>query len=320
MSTPQRIEVVAPAKVNPLLDVLGKRDDGYHDLDTLLLAVELADTVELTRVDGPPGEVRCRVVGPFASEDVPTDERNLAVRAARAGLARVQEAPCVELVLHKDVPSQAGLGGGSSDAAAALAGVEVLCGVDLGQAERSSLLGDLGSDCVFFDVARATGCARATGRGDVVEVLPAPKGIEGEWWVAIVTPEERCSTGEVYAALGSSLSPSREEPTVHTLLGMRASQARSSLRNGLEAAAFAVRPGLNRWRDALVDADAGHFRLAGSGSSFFGLYDTAADASAGLTRVLAEAQRRELAVRGRWVTRSCGHGSQPKGDRIRRGA
>ncbi len=325
MSAADSIEVLAPAKVNLWLDVLGKRGDGYHELDTLLLAVELADTVVLTRVDGPPGQVTCRLTGPHASADVPTGEGNLAVRAARMALDAIGhlggvEPPAVELLLRKDVPSQAGLGGGSSDAAAAVVGVERLCGMELLGAERAGLLGALGSDCVFFDVARSTGCARAKGRGEVIEVMPAPAGVEGEWWLAILTPEERCSTGEVYGALGSCLSPPPELPTVPDLLGMRASEARVSLRNGLEAAALAVSPGLHRWRDAFVAADAEHFRLAGSGSSFFGLYDTAAEAAAGMARVLAEAQRLELTARGRWVTRSCGHGTRPKGDQGRRGA
>jgi len=313
---PDRVEVAAPAKINPLLTVLGKRADGYHELDTLLLAVELGDTLVMERADG----VSCVLEGPFASADVPTDDRNLAVRAARAALDLVQGATGARLVLHKDVPSQAGLGGGSSDAAAAVAGVEALYGVDLGADARASLLAELGSDCVFFDVARATGCARATGRGEVLEVLPAPEGLDGEWWVAIVTPEERCPTGAVYAAYGTSLSPPPEVPTVPALVGMRASEARDRLYNGLEAAAFAVSPGLLRWRDAVEAAGEGHFRLSGSGSSFFGLYDTAALATEGLVRVLAEARRRELAVRGRWVTRTCGHGSQTRCDRSREGA
>lgn len=325
MSSTQHIEVLAPAKVNLLLDVLGQRGDGYHELDTLLLAVELADTLALTRVDGLPGQVTCRVTGPYASPDVPTDGSNLAVRALSSALKLLGrrggvEVPAVDLLLRKDVPSQAGLGGGSSDAAAAVAGLEVLCGVDLGAQERSDLLGELGSDCVFFDTARSTGCARATGRGELIEVLPAPRGTEGEWWLAIVTPDERCPTAEVYGALGSCLSPPAQIPTVRGLLEMRATKARASLRNGLEAAALAVSPGLHRWQDALVAADAEHFRLAGSGSSFFGLYDTADEAAAGLARVLAEAQRRGLTARGRWVTRSCGHGSRPKGDRSCGGA
>lgn len=320
MSLPERVEVAAPAKVNPLLSVLGRRPDGFHELDTLLLAVELGDTLVLERAD----ELTCVLRGPFATADVPTDDRNLAVRAARAALEQVGGGAGARLVLHKDVPSQAGLGGGSSDAAAAVAGVEALYGVDLGAEARAALLAGLGSDCLFFDAARETGCARATGRGEVLEVLPAPEGLDGEWWVAIVTPEERCPTAEVYGALGgafeSSLSPPPQVPTVRALVEMRASEARGHLHNGLEAAALAVRPGLLRWRDCFEAAGEGHFRLSGSGSSFFGLYDTAGLASEGLVRVLAEARRRELAVRGRWVTRSCGHGSRTRCDRSREGA
>ncbi|MDA1265931.1 MAG: 4-(cytidine 5'-diphospho)-2-C-methyl-D-erythritol kinase [Planctomycetota bacterium] len=309
MSLPQTVEVSAPAKFNPLLDVLARRDDGFHEVDTTLLAVELADHLLLARAEGEAGSVRLTLAGPHATPDIPTDERNLVVRALLAVLERVDDGPALHAHLTKDVPSQAGLGGGSSDAAAALIGVEALLGLELGSAQRGQLLAELGSDCAFF--ATTSGAARATGRGEVLEELSAPQGTEGEWWVALVTPQAVCPTGDVYAALNLAPSrASRETRTIAAFLSLRPTDARPLLRNQLEAAALAVTPELGRWREALEAAGAGHYRMSGSGSSFFGLYDTSWAATDGLQRVLAELEQRGLRWRGRWVTRTCGHGAR----------
>ncbi len=316
----ERVEILAPAKVNPVLDILGRRDDGFHELDTVLVALDLCDRMVLERAVGQPGEIRLVCDGPFASADVPTDGRNLAVRAASEALALVDVSPCLELTLTKNIPSQAGLGGGSSDAAAAVLGVELLCAEELAGERRRELLARIGSDCVFFDVARMTGAARATGRGERLEVTTVPGGEHGPWHVALVTPEERCPTAEVYAALDSSLRVQGGGPRVRGLCEMRATEARVCLRNQLEVAALAVSPGLVPWRDALEAVDAGHFLLSGSGSSFFGLYDTASTAAEGLDRVLAIARRRGLGVRGSWVTRTSGRGVWPATDPSRGGA
>lgn len=302
----RRIEVAAPAKVNPYLAVLGKREDGFHELDTVLIALELADQVILECVDGPAGQVTCEVSGPQATPDVPTDDRNLAVRAVKACAG--PKAPALHLTLLKEIPSQAGLGGGSSDAAAAWYATErLLDQAEDGRAARG--LAALGSDCVFFHAARRTGCARGTGRGEEIEVLDVPwKPPAEEWWVALITPVETCPTGAVYGALTSSLSPPVEAPRVRALTELSPLEARNELRNDLEPAAHSITPGLLRWREALVAADADHFRLSGSGSSLFGIYASASDAAQGLAGVMEQAQRMGLESRARFVTRACGHG------------
>lgn len=312
MSARARVEVLAPAKVNPLLEVLGRRADGYHEVRTVLLALELADRVVASAdPELPPGAVELEVAGPHASPDVPRGPENLAHRAARAALERVRElsgvAPGVRLELSKNVPSQAGLGGGSSDAAAALAAVEALAGVDLGAEWRNGRLARLGADCAFFDVARSTGAALCTGAGERVEVLPAP---DPAWWVGLVTPAARCPTGQVFSALEFPLSRPARPPNVRESLHMRAVLARRDAYNQLEEAALAAAPELRRWRAVLDAAGASHFRLAGSGSSFFGLFESADAARAAVERVVGDAGRRALALRGRWVTRSAGHGSK----------
>ena len=256
------VAVRAPAKVNARLEVLGGRPDGYHEVRTWMLALELADGLRGT-VDpvGSPGSVHVEIRGPQATPDVPPDATNLAVRAARAALARVGELtgtppPALRLELTKDVPSQAGLGGGSSDAAAALRLVEALSEVDLGAEWRAELLAGLGSDCPFFDRARRSGAALCTGRGERVEVLDGP---EPAWWIALLTPVVECSTPRVYRALERARSEKKatgaaptDAPPRRWLTGA-AHRARAWVHNELEAAALAAVPGLRPWRD-LLDA------------------------------------------------------------------
>ncbi|HJP02204.1 MAG TPA: hypothetical protein QF764_10590, partial [Planctomycetota bacterium] len=188
------VRVLAPAKINLTLELRGRRADGFHELRTHLLALELADEL---RVATRPGEgVALEVSGLGAGGEVPGDEENLAWRAAAVALAAAREAGLargvgltVELV--KRIPAQAGLGGASSDAAAALAASAAVLGLDLAGAERAEwareALAELGSDCPFFLEAAATGLALCEGRGE--RVRPVAAESVGDWSVVLVTPE-----------------------------------------------------------------------------------------------------------------------------------
>lgn len=343
-STTLRARVVAPAKVNPTLRVLCRRADGYHEVDTTLVALELCDDVEVRVARGPvsptPGglagpaadRIAVEVSGPEASPDVPRDGRNLAVRALDAAREALAGAPgldwlreaALSLELVKRIPSQAGLGGGSSDAAAAVHALERAVEASLAPAERSALLARLGADCVFFDAARATGAGRARGLGERVEALPAPRG----WHIALVTPEVRCPTGAVYGALRrpSAATDQGAAPVVAggpwagggpggrvglepaAVLALGARDARAHLVNDLEAAAVAAVPALAPWRALLDELGATEpayrtFRLSGSGSSWFGLAATADEAEALRRGLVVAAAARGLALRGAWTTR-----------------
>lgn len=303
---------LAPAKINPTLVVLGKRADGYHEVDTTLVALDLCDEVTVTVARDGLGLLAVDVTGPAASDDVPRDARNLAVRAllaARAGLAESLPwlpSASLSLSLVKRIPSQAGLGGGSSDAAAAVHALERAVGAELVSEARRELLTRLGADCVFFDAARTTGAARARGIGERIEVLPAPRA----WHVALVTPAARCPTGLVYGALRF---PLESPPALDSadLLALPAGLARESLFNHLERAALAAVPELSPWRalfDELAREDPvfGTFRLSGSGSSWFALAPGTASAEALLARVVGRAHDRALGVRAAVATRTLG--------------
>lgn len=305
---------LAPAKLNPWLEVLGRRADGYHELETVMVALDLADGVAARA--GGSGTVELRLVGPAASADVPCDGRNLAWRGAAIALELARGEGLggpelgLELVLDKHVPSQAGLGGASSDAAAALLAGAAALGLDLGPREAPSpsgrraraALAALGSDCAFF-LEAASGAALCTGRGERVTPLLGP---EPPWCVALIVPAVACPTGAVYAALVPPGAAARRPPP--SLSGGRLPGAGEfgdrPLFNRLEAAALRAVPELGPWRDLLEGAAPGSFHLSGSGSSFFALLPDVAAARALLERVLATARGQSLPVRGAWVART----------------
>ncbi len=310
---PRRVTMLAPAKINPWLAVLARRPDGYHEVDTCLCALELSD--RLTLEPSVAGSIELELVGPAATSDVPADGQNLAMRALERALSlarargAVGERDGVRLRLEKHVPSRAGLGGGSSDAAAAFVGFELLYGIDLGMEDRERELALLGSDCAFFAVAHASGLARCTGRGERVETLAPPAQ---PWFIVVVVPAVGTSTREVYGALDSLLSHRTAFPNVPlTVFREPASRARSRLFNDLEEAAARVLPDWTKWREALDSVGASHFRLSGSGSSFFGLFDEEEEARSVLARLLQAVAARGLTVRGSWLTRPSRRGVHP---------
>lgn len=287
---------MAPAKVNLTLELLGHRPDGFHELRTVLLALDLCDRVHVRCDSRQERPLQLSVTGPAASEDIPSDERNLVQRAAQLALARLVDmgaAPlpplCIELEKH--VPSQAGLGGGSSDAAATLRALQAIAGRDLGSEWRQATLAELGSDCAFFDTGSVV--ALCEGRGERVRALPTPH----QWNVALVVPEVTCSTAEVFGRVSSDCVPS-SVPRLHTdLLAQDPGAARNSLFNDLESPAREVEPLLGAWADLLSEAGLDHYCLTGSGSSFFSLYADPEEAQWDLAAVSHLASERGLGVR-----------------------
>lgn len=152
----------APAKINLALEVTGRRPDGYHDIDTVMTTIDLADDVRLS----PAPALEVALAGPEAKGIDPTDD--LSGRAARALAAAAGRDPAVRIEVAKRIPSPAGLGGGSSDAAAVLRGLNVLWSLDWPLARLSEVAATVGADVPFF---LHGGAARCTGRGEVVEPL-----------------------------------------------------------------------------------------------------------------------------------------------------
>src|SRR3954452_13473605 len=179
------VRVWAPAKVNLHLEVLGRRPDGYHELATLMVAVSLQDTLEFR--DDPSGAVRLSGDQP----DLAAGPDNLVCRAAELVRRRAGHAGGVSVTLRKRIPLAAGLAGGSSDAAATLAGLNRLWRLGRSNAELARLGAEIGSDVAFFFATPAAWC---TGRGEVV----TPVSLGEPLHLVLVCPPVGLSTADVY--------------------------------------------------------------------------------------------------------------------------
>ena len=272
------VEVLATAKVNLRLEILGRGADGYHELKTSMLALSLGDLMRAEARDEP--GVALSVDGEHA-EGVPEDETNLAHRAAAALLAERPNG--VSLELTKRVPAGAGLGGGSADAAAALVAPRAAVGVEEDEARDVEILAGVGSDTVFFRRA-SSGHALCEGRGEEVTPLEPV----GDWSLMLITPKVHAGTREVYGAF--DLATTAAAPAASSFEGAGAVEARAQLFNHLEPAALGLFGELAAWRAVLDSSGLEHARLTGSGSSFFALWEDEEQAQAALERVLESAR------------------------------
>ena len=205
-----RLVMPAPAKVNLVLCIGGARDDGFHDLVSIFQAVEIRDTVILSTSDAP--EIRVTASDAW----LPCDERNTAYRAAR--LLRDAHAPGrgVEIHLEKRIPAEAGLGGGSSDAAAVLQGLNALWGLGLSTEALLPFAAEVGSDVPFF---LSAGCALVRGRGERVEPLPCSLNAH----LVVAKPAVGVSTARAYADLDILRAGQAPEPCDEATDGARRS-------------------------------------------------------------------------------------------------
>ena len=253
----------APAKLNLALEVVGKRPDGYHDLRTVFQAVDLSDRLRLrTRSAG----VALRVRG---EEPVPEGPENLVVRAARLLLERRAPGRGVEILLEKTIPAGAGLGGGSSDAAATLLGLERLWSLDPDPPERARLALAIGSDVPFFLLG---GTALGEGRGEILRPLPPPP--ELGWLLAV--PDYRISTRAAFGALEPGLTTARQQVTI-LADAIRSGDIRAfidNLVNDLQTGVVRIQPRLARSKLELLSLGCMAVGLTGSGSALFGLFDS----------------------------------------------
>jgi len=181
-----RVTLAPPAKINLSLVVFPRRPDGYHELHTVMAAIELHDDLYLRPSHTPGVHLRC------TGRPAPAGRENLVVRAAELLAEQAGLDPAVEIHLHKRIPVGAGLGGGSSDAAATLLGLNRLWGLGLGREALAPLAGRLGSDVPFFLYAPVAVC---TGRGEIVQPLPH----RCRRAVLLIVPRLAAPTAQVYA-------------------------------------------------------------------------------------------------------------------------
>ena len=236
---------LAPAKLNPYLRVLRRRDDGFHDIETIVLPLDLADTVRVRPLEGDRFELD--VSGPRA-EDVPLGDENLVVRAARALAASAGAGRGAWIEIEKGVPVAAGLGGGSADAAATLRALNRLWGLGLDREELGRIGAGIGSDVPALVPGRAV---MATGRGERVTAFEAPP----TWWV-LVTFDAGISARDAYAWWDRGIRRRLERPgpiedARRAIASGDPDEIAAKLHNSLEFGVVRRHPSVAAARDAL---------------------------------------------------------------------
>lgn len=286
------VEVETPAKLNLFLEVLGKRSDGFHDLETLMVPIAIRDELRLTLRDDERVTLSCewvdpvsarRAGGPGASglpsngdDGFPPAEKNLCFRGAMLLRERFGIARGVHMELRKRIPMQAGMGGGSSDAAAALVGVAALFDQPVDREEMLSMAAELGSDVPFFvDCVPAI----ARGRGERLEAVDSDeRHMLSRMTFVTAKPAAGVSTRDAFAACDLPTSPKSVEAFRDALRrGNRDDLARAAF-NRLDQAARRLVPAIEATAERFRQAGASIHALTGSGSTRFAMYRETATA------------------------------------------
>jgi 4-diphosphocytidyl-2-C-methyl-D-erythritol kinase len=259
-----QIEVTTPAKINLFLEILGRRADGYHKIETLLTAITIYDTLIFEPNTSGEIELACRWAGETeAADEIPQGPTNLAWRAAALVRERAGVAGGAAIELIKRIPAAAGLGGASSDAAAALVAANIAWRLDWPRERLLELAEELGSDVPFF---LTRGAALACGRGEQLQSLPVPP-----LHFAVVRPPVGLSTAAVYRACRPAEAPVGSAPLVAALARGDAAAAARRLVNGLKPAAAGLTPWIKTLADELDRQGVLGHEMSGSGSSCFGI-------------------------------------------------
>jgi 4-diphosphocytidyl-2-C-methyl-D-erythritol kinase len=286
-------EVLAPAKLNLFLEVLARRDDGFHEIETLMCPIGLYDSLALA--DDPSGrlELTCHVklsAGP-SCEQPPVGPTNLVVRALDLLREASGTPKGASVRLVKRIPLAAGLGGGSSDAAAALAAANRAWGLNLPGRELADLAGQLGSDVPFFLTG---GPAVCRGRGERIE----PAAGIGSLHFVVCRPPQGLATAEVYRACLPAREARAAAPLVAALRSGHLADAGRLLHNRLQPAAAALSAWIGRLAAEFARLDAAGHAMSGSGSSYFGLFRSARHARRAAARLASRGVGSVFAVGG----------------------
>jgi 4-diphosphocytidyl-2-C-methyl-D-erythritol kinase len=261
---PTSITVFAPAKINLVLRILDRRADGYHNLWSLMQIVRLEDELSISISDK-----HSSITLQCDDSSLKTDPSNLVYRAAAAVLEHSGRVIGLDLVLAKRIPMGAGLGGGSSDAAATIIGLNQLLNLGWSMEKMAHVGQALGSDVPFFFYAPS---AIVEGRGEKV----APVQIKGRRWVVLVNPGFPVETKWAYQQLSISRTEVRPLSEAHAALGKTSALSWESVlhaaENDFETAVFKAHPALHRIKQKLFAEGAEAALLSGSGATVFGVF------------------------------------------------
>lgn len=250
------ITKASPAKVNLYLKVLRRREDGYHDILSLMQRISLCD--EMTFAPGADGIViRC------PDSPLPEDEENIVYRAAASFFSRISAPPAIEIIIRKKIPIAAGLGGGSSNAATTLMTLNEISGSPLTGEELQEMGAKLGADVPFFIFG---GAAWASGIGDrFTEAAPLPT-----LWFVLINPAFAVPTKWVYRKLNLELTNTQIKysiPRFYTINDLT-----RGLTNDLEKVTMSAHPVLEQIKALLLESGAGGALMSGSGPTVFGVF------------------------------------------------
>ncbi|UFS68866.1 4-(cytidine 5'-diphospho)-2-C-methyl-D-erythritol kinase [Geomonas sp. RF6] len=265
----KKLQLKAPAKVNYRLDVLRRREDGYHDLRMVMQRVNLCDDVEIALTETPGIRVVCNTPG------APDGEGNIAWRAANALLALSPWKGGIDISITKKIPIGAGLGGGSSDAATVLMGVNELLDLSLSEERLREIGVKLGADVPFFIFKKT---AIAEGIGDRLTALEGMPKL----WVVLVNPGIHISTGWVYQSL--RLTGEKVAANIPRLYG-GVGDVCAILSNDLEQVSFERYPALPALKEELLTVGAAGSLMSGSGSTVFALFEEEKTAKAAAAEI-----------------------------------
>lgn len=252
------------AKINLGLNIVSKRPDGYHNLETVFYPIPLTDALEIKYMDEKfPSESPCDLK--ITGNDVDCNEEDNLVIKAYQLLAADFQLPRVHAHLVKRIPTQAGLGGGSSDAAYMIRLLDERFRLNIGIPEMERYAAKLGADCAFFITADPS---YAEGIGDVLMPVDVPGAGLGGYYLAVVKPSVAVSTRDAYAAI----VPKTPSKCCRDIVRQPIETWKDELVNDFEAPIFAMHPELAAIKQSLYDAGAVYAAMSGSGSALFGIF------------------------------------------------
>ena len=265
-----RVEVHAPAKVNFFFEVLARRNDGFHEIETLMCPLDIYDTLFFEPNDSQLLKLTSRWAHRHGQGSrcvlgcLPAEEDNIVLKAVELLRHRAGVEAGADIHLVKRIASEAGLGGGSSDAAAALMAANRAWRIGWNKNQLAQLAAELGSDVPFF---LGRGAAVCRGRGEIVEQV----GGLGRWHMVVVRPPRGLSTVEVYKRCRPAAAPRSAAPLVEAMKSGNTRRLSAGLHNALQQAAEELSPWISRLRSEFAKSDVLGHQMSGSGTSYFGI-------------------------------------------------
>ncbi len=246
------------AKINIGLDILRRRDDGYHDLETVMIPVPWTDILEIVPARGESDTLTCT----GRPVNCPP-EKNLVMKAIRA-LREVVDFPAADIYLEKIIPDGAGLGGGSADASFAITGVNSLFGLGLDKRQMAEVAARIGADCPFFIYNEPMLC---TGTGTTLHRFPL--SLPQPVWIAIVKPDVSVTTAEAYRGVHPAVP---DVPLADRLRDTPFSRWQQVIGNDFEHSIFPAHPAIAAVKEELLGQGAAYSAMSGSGSAVYGIF------------------------------------------------